>query len=484
MNKSATTSRILLVAYACSPGRGSEESVGWDTAEALCGLGHEVTVLTRTAERNACPSPSERHPSLSIVCHDNPSSWQRRFDGIGKLGVEFGYMMWLRSARRVVIDLQTRIGFDSAQHVTYARYWMPSPLQVLDIPWILGPVGGGESIPPSLRKTLSRAGRVFEGVRDIMRYVGEASPAVRLAARSASVCLANTSETEERLRYLGARRTEIINSAALADTEFARLASGDASDAAPSPRRGFVSVGRLLDWKGFHLGLEAFAASGLAGSEIYTIIGTGPFEAQLRAKANELGITGSVEFTGMLPRQEVFRRIAQARALIHPSLHESGGFVCLEAMASGTPVVCIDTGGPGLFVLPECGYPVPASSPAVTVEALAEAMQSAALDSSDFTSKSVYGKEHVQKHHIMSVKANRLDALHRDIQRGDIRQRDMLHRDMLQSDKQNRETNERGLQTHLSPLALVDRDPLNATLPSPRATALDSVHGIAEDHKS
>lgn len=415
---SSQDSHILVVAYACSPGRGSEESVGWDTAEALCQQGHRVTVLTRTTERNACPTGTDSHPGLNIVCHDVPTHWQQRFDRMGKIGVEFGYLLWLQTARGTVRSLHEQMGFSSAQHVTYARYWMPSPLRVLDIPWILGPVGGGESIPAALRATLSRSGRIFETVRDLMRRVGERSPSVRHAARSAAVCLANTPETEARLRRMGAQRIEIINSAALADREFDRLFAASrshtqAQDALSTSRSGFISVGRLLDWKGFHLGLAAFAQSAHASTETYTIVGTGPFENQLKSQATALGIVNRVHFTGALPRSEVFDRIASARALIHPSLHESGGFVCLEAMACGTPVICIDIGGPGLFVQPAWGYPVPPASESGTIEALRASIDSVVTDDADYLGRCANAIEHVRHHHTTSVKAAKLNDLHR-----------------------------------------------------------------------
>ena len=401
--------RVLLAAYACSPDKGSEESVGWDTAAALAARGHDVTVLTRTQERNACPAPSQRPNGLRIVCHDLPAGWQRQFDRMGKIGVELGYFLWLQSARKTVLALHRQHGFTSAQHVTYARYWMPSPLRVLDIPWILGPVGGGESIPVGLRGTLSRSGRIFEAVRDVMRWMGERLPSVRHAARTAQTALANTRETVDRLRHLGARHIEIMNSAALADAEFDRLST--AADTRQENRSGFLSIGRLLDWKGFHLGLEAFAQSGLT-EETYTIVGDGPFRSRLEELASSLGIADRVHFAGTLDRSDVFNLLSTSRALIHPSLHESGGFVVLEAMAAGSPVICIRTGGPGLFVTPDTGMAVDPEPAADPVGAMSAAMYRLATDSTSAREMGRRASHHVRVHHVMSVKVDRLDALH------------------------------------------------------------------------
>ena len=46
-------SRILLSAYACEPGKGSEPEVGWLWATELADAGHEVWVITREANRHA-----------------------------------------------------------------------------------------------------------------------------------------------------------------------------------------------------------------------------------------------------------------------------------------------------------------------------------------------------------------------------------------------------------------------------------------------
>ena len=42
--------KILIIAYACEPDRGSEEGVGWNVTYNLAKKGHEVHVVTRTLE--------------------------------------------------------------------------------------------------------------------------------------------------------------------------------------------------------------------------------------------------------------------------------------------------------------------------------------------------------------------------------------------------------------------------------------------------
>jgi glycosyltransferase involved in cell wall biosynthesis len=142
-----------------------------------------------------------------------------------------------------------------------------------------------------------------------------------------------------------------------------------------------LSLGRLLHWKGFHLGLEAFARLAQEHPQTeYWIVGDGPERRNLERLAVKLGVRDRVRFFGALPRGEALEKLALCDVLVHPSLHDSGGWVCVEAMAAGRPVICLDLGGPALQVTEETGFKVPAHSPEQAVQDMAEAMRRLARD--------------------------------------------------------------------------------------------------------
>jgi glycosyltransferase involved in cell wall biosynthesis len=66
-------------------------------------------------------------------------------------------------------------------------------------------------------------------------------------------------------------------------------------------------------------------------------------EAELRARAAELGILGDVRFEGWLSEGEIEGLWGLADAFVYPSLYEGFGLPVLEAMARGVPVACADT---------------------------------------------------------------------------------------------------------------------------------------------
>jgi glycosyltransferase involved in cell wall biosynthesis len=65
-----------------------------------------------------------------------------------------------------------------------------------------------------------------------------------------------------------------------------------------------------------------------------------PHEAELRARAQELGLDGDVRFPGWISAEDIEGLWAIAVAFVYPSLYEGFGLPVLEAMARGVPVAC------------------------------------------------------------------------------------------------------------------------------------------------
>ena len=85
------------------------------------------------------------------------------------------------------------------------------------------------------------------------------------------------------------------------------------------------------------------------------IVGEGPERAYLERLAKELEISRGVSFRGALSRQEVSQSFQEADAFVLASQNESFGVVCIEALASGIPVIATKCGGPETIVTPDGG---------------------------------------------------------------------------------------------------------------------------------
>lgn len=119
-----------------------------------------------------------------------------------------------------------------------------------------------------------------------------------------------------------------------------------------------ISVGRLREEKGHAELLRAFALVRTNIEADLVLVGDGPQFSTLRALARDIGVEGSVRFTGELP--DVWPQLAKADVFALPSHHEALGIAVLEAMAAGLPVVASNVGGvPELVRDGKSGYLVP-----------------------------------------------------------------------------------------------------------------------------
>jgi glycosyltransferase involved in cell wall biosynthesis len=360
---------VLLSAYACRPHLGSEPGVGWNLARELAHH-HDIWVLTRSNNRPALEAELQSHPvpGLQVIYYDLP--YLLRWWNRGLRGVQLHYYLWQLGAYWEVRRLQEQISFDLVHHVTYVKYWSPSFLALLPIPFLWGPVGGGESAPKPFWQDFNQRGKIYETSRNLARWLGERDPFLRATARRSRVAWATTEDTAQCLSALGAPQVEVLSQLGLTRAELNQLGQ------CPPPQIStvrFISIGRLLHWKGFHLGLKAFAQANLPQAE-YWIVGSGPERSRLEQLAQGLGVGERVRFWGNLTREETLQRLGECLALVHPSLHESGGFVCLEALAARRPVLCLDLGGPAIQVTDQTGFRIPAESPEQVVHDLGKAM--------------------------------------------------------------------------------------------------------------
>ncbi|MBH8571530.1 glycosyltransferase family 4 protein [Nostocaceae cyanobacterium CENA369] len=405
--------KIIISAYACEPGQGSEPGVGWNVVREVSKY-HQVWVLTSHCHRLGIEAElaSNPLPNLNFVYLD-PFGWVIDWSLKGKQTqrwVQFHYYIWQIKAYFVSCLLYQEINFDIVHHVTYVRYSSPSFVSLLPIPFIWGPVGGGESTPKAFYKDFSLRSRIYELLRNLARWLGEQDPFVRLTARRSSLAWATTEDTAKRLHHIGAKNVRVRSQLGISQEELIKI---DYTMPINSPIR-FISVGRLLHWKGFHLGLAAFAKANLSDCE-YWIVGEGPEEQQLRILTQELGISEQVKFCGSLSRNQTWSKIGHCHILVHPSLHESGGFVCLEAMALGRPVICLDLGGPAVQVTSETGFKIPAHTPEQAVQDIAQAMRCLVSDPELRLCMGHAGQQRVKKFFSWEIKGFFLSELYKEV---------------------------------------------------------------------
>lgn len=113
-----------------------------------------------------------------------------------------------------------------------------------------------------------------------------------------------------------------------------------------------LSVGRLVEVKGFAYAIEAMAKVRHVFADVqYFLVGDGELKSDLLAQVKALDLEGCIHFLGKKNQAELQELYQQANVFVMPSVRagdgaeEGQGMVLFEAQAAGLPVVACDTGG-------------------------------------------------------------------------------------------------------------------------------------------
>ncbi|MBM3473095.1 MAG: glycosyltransferase family 4 protein [Armatimonadetes bacterium] len=180
-------------------------------------------------------------------------------------------------------------------------------------------------------------------------------------------------------------------------------------------------MGRMVPEKGALDAIEAALALTRRGVDVHLLmVGGGPQEAELRARAAELP-AGRVVFAGMVSHgKAAAEHLSCMDVCVVPSRttaswKEQFGRVIIEAMACGVPVVGSDSGNVPLLIEETGGGLV---SPEGDVEALAERIETLIGDRDLARRLAGTGQEYVNREYCFRRLAERMVGVFRDVVEG------------------------------------------------------------------
>jgi glycosyltransferase involved in cell wall biosynthesis len=149
----------------------------------------------------------------------------------------------------------------------------------------------------------------------------------------------------------------------------------------PTDAQVLVTVGGLVERKGFHRVIDCLPGLLAAHPQLHYLIVGGPgpegnCSSMLRDRVEALGLAERVHFVGPLPPQELRLPLSAADVFVLASSNEGWANVLLEAMACGLPVVATDVGGSAEVVArDDLGIVVPFGDAAALQGALDRALR-------------------------------------------------------------------------------------------------------------
>ena len=346
--------KLLISTYACAPSHGSEHAVGWNWTTEAHRLGHKVWALASTSHRAAIEAACQDDDSLAGINWIFPEvvGWPLT-PGVEPVWERTYNLLWQRVALRHARALHREVAFDAVHHLTWGGVRAPTFLGALKAPLIVGPVGGGETSPSSLRDVLTLRSRISERLRDISNATITINPITRAGFAQAKVIFVKTLDTQALLTESMQRKSRVFIELTQqrSPLRLPRVPPGGSAR--------LLFAGRLLYWKGVHIAIRALAQLLPRMPEArLTIVGKGPESERLKAEAAAMKLDERIDFIPWVPQLQLFALYENHDLFVFPSLHDSSGNVVLEALAHGLPVICLDLGGPKQIVTAGSGIVV------------------------------------------------------------------------------------------------------------------------------
>ena len=369
---------VLISAYACNPSSSAqlhpgEDIKGWRFVEQVSRF-HNVWVITHRYNRAGIMSALERKPLLGVEFLFVTLPGFFRFLYKIDFGQRIYYYLWQIKAWRVAHEIQKKIPFDIFHHISFGNDWMPSFIgALLPIPFIWGPLGGGQKTPRCLRREYSLYGRFAETMRSIAQFIGRQDYFRRRCLKKARAILVCNQETRILIPKKYSNRIHWFPLNGIFPSD---LMKNPECFERHKPFQ-VITAGRLHRLKGFSLAIRAFKLfSDRHKNGEFLIVGSGPEHRRLERQIDRLGLVTKVKIRPWAPRKELLRLFCHSDVFLFPSFRDGGGAVVVEAMACGKPVICLDVGGPGFHVRGEWGIKIAPKSIDYIVNQMVEALES------------------------------------------------------------------------------------------------------------
>ena len=346
--------RILVSAYGCEPGRGSEAGVGWNWVLQLA-REYDVHVIARAndAEKIEANIPEDLRDSLHFTYYDT-KKWLMKIKKKSKR-LYIYYTFWQIGIIKVIKRLKKEYDFDYSMHLTFGSLWMPTFLPFFKIPFIWGPVGGADCVPKKLIKRLPFKDRVVQRFRYFLIKTSPINLFVAYPSRKAVGILCRTENNIAAIPKKHRHKAKVIIETGMSEEVF----KNEKDYSVGNETVEIAVVGRLIPIKNVEAAIESLRIVKEEFSNVHmTIMGDGKLRDKLSDMCKGYGLTDDVTFSGEIAREQVLENLRKSDIYFLTSLHEGGSWSLMEAMATGLPTVCLDWTGMGVIVDDQSGMKV------------------------------------------------------------------------------------------------------------------------------
>lgn len=360
---------ILINAYACSPGMGSEPGMAWNWVSNLAKF-CELHIITEGEFREKIETVV---PTLeqggNMHFYYNPVSEEIRKMCWNQGDWRFYkyYREWQWKTYLMAKDICSKEQIDILHQLNMIGFREPGYLWKLsrenELPFVWGPVGGLKQFPLAYLQGADLKMNLFNRLKNFLNiWQLKHEKRVDEAFKTAKLIVSSIPDS-----YRAIKRYKGLESVIIPETGC--FLSDDVSlDRFDGHEFHVVWVGKFDFRKQLPLALRAVAIANNPNI-ILDIYGGGSDKQIAAAKklADSIGIKEKVVWHGNQPNDVVNNAMRNAQLFFFTSVSEDTSTVVLEAVSNHLPVLCFDTCGMAIVIDSNVGRKIPLSNPAQSV---------------------------------------------------------------------------------------------------------------------
>lgn len=352
--------KILISAYACGPGKGSEPGMGWNFVLGLSKY-HEVHVIS---EKQKWEKPIKEYFLNNSEHRDNLHFYfieKKRNKALRKIwppSYYWYYKAWQKKAYELALDLDRKENFDLVHQLNMVGYREPGYLWKIDKPFVWGPIGGFENSPWSFLPSLGLKGFIFYTARNLFNiWQRNFLPRIKAAAlRPNSALLGATSSNCKFIDKKFRKQTFLIPEVGAESVRIVELVERQEEEPLKIIWSGQHTPGKNLPL------LIATLKDITVPYELH-VLGVGEMTKKWKSLAEKSGVDKSTTWYGWIDRAEALQVMQSGHVMCITSISDLTSTVTLEALSLGLPIICLDHCGFADVVTDSCGIKIPVINP-------------------------------------------------------------------------------------------------------------------------
>lgn len=363
--------KILINAYACSPGMGSEPGMAWNWCVNLAKY-CELHIITEGEFRDrieAVVPTLAQGANMHFYYNPVPDYVRKMCWNQGDWRFYKYYKEWQKRTADIARNICEREVINILHQLNMIGFREPGYLWQVSretgIPFVWGPVDAKETFPMAYANGASLKTKLFLWLKNtITQYQLRYGKRVHEAAKTAAVVLSASSNSVISFKKYFDIDSLLINETGTYPIENQKEGCGEKNTF------DILWVGKADFRKQLTLAIKSVAATYHHDIKLH-IVGSGDLREYLQ-DAESVGIATNCIVHGSVSHDEVLNLMRESDLFLFTSVAEGTPHVVLEAIGCKLPVLCFNTCGQGDCVNEEVGIKIPLSEPKKSEKDFAE----------------------------------------------------------------------------------------------------------------